>query len=72
MYIDQPDDNDTVHVSDLKEVNNCSCQRLNQKTRNIENCRLLLSLSNFCQTLSEYLECHRPRLQTVADFGRDR
>lgn len=37
MYIDQADDNDAARVSDLKEVNNSGCQRLNQKVRNIEN-----------------------------------
>lgn len=55
MYIDQADDNDAARVSDLKEVNNSGCQRLNQKVWNIENsCH-----SNFFQTRSEYLKCHR-------------
>lgn len=63
MYIDQPDDNDTAHVSDLKEVNNSSCQRLNQKVGNIEKCRGSCHSPTFFQTLSEYLKCGCLRLQ---------
>lgn len=38
MYIDQLNDSDAPHVSDLKEVNKYLCQRLNQTARNIEEC----------------------------------
>lgn len=64
MYIDQLNDSDTVHVSDLEVVNNDLCQRLNQTAWNIEKrphcCR--------SETLSEYLKCccrRQERLQVV-------
>lgn len=47
MYIDQLHDSDTPRVSDLKEVNKCLCQRLNQTAWNIEGVPVLVSLSNF-------------------------
>lgn len=37
MYIDQLSDSSTVYVSDLEEVNNDLCHRLNQMVWNIEN-----------------------------------
>lgn len=36
MYIDQLNDSDAVHVSDVEVVNNDLCHRLNQMARNIE------------------------------------
>jgi len=49
MYIDQLNDRDTVHDSDLK-VNNDLCYRLSQILRNIEYCPYCCQLP-FLQSL---------------------